>query len=66
MTLEDIINTYGLVDYYEMSTDRTFLIGDWGRTWKIFGMNLPVRVLQDGEIIGTVDINTSLLKEGVA
>ena len=45
MALEDIINMYGLVDYYEMSTGRTFLIGDWGRAWKLFGMNLPVNVV---------------------
>lgn len=66
MALEDIINMYGLVDYYEMSTGRTFLIGDWGRAWKLFGMNLPINVVQDGEIIGTANIDTTLLKEGVA
>lgn len=62
MMLEDIINTYGTNDYYEMSTGRTYLLSDWGRMWKFFGMNLPVNVVQDGEIIGSITIDTSLLK----
>jgi len=66
MTLEEIINTYGATDYYEMATGRTFLLSDWDRAQKFFGINLPVSVLQDGEVIGTVTIDTSLLKDGGA
>ncbi len=64
MMLEDVINQYGATDYYEMSTGRAFLLSEWGRAWKFFGMNVPVKVLQDGEIIGSVSIDTSLLKDG--
>jgi len=65
MKLEDIINTYGTNDYYEMSTGRTFLLSDWARARHNLGINLPVQILQDGEPIGAIDIDVSLLKDGV-
>lgn len=49
MRLEDIAGSYGMNDYYEMSTGRTYLLS---KATENQDGTLSVPVLQDGVLIG--------------
>lgn len=55
MKLEEIIKTYGKVDYYDMNSGKTFHISRYTYNSETNKSEIPVS--RDGEMIGSVKID---------
>jgi hypothetical protein len=62
MKIEEVINQYnGNSDYMDMNTGYIYHIQSWARGYKLFGMNLPLEVSQNGTVIETVTVDLDLV-----